>query len=211
MPMRVVIVDDHEAIVNGLTMVLKRQPDFEVVGVAGNAAEGLQRVSETRPDLVILDMNLPGSNGIIVAREILRQLPETRIIIFSGYVTPEYVQEAVQAGVIGYLSKAYKMTEFQAALRAAQQGQLYLCPDAATLLAQDYRKRVSAEPFQLSDRERDILKRVAEGGSTKEIADALKVSVKTVETHRQNIMSKLNLHSIAELTKYAIRQGLTEV
>ena len=211
MKLRVVVVDDHEVVVRCLKLVMQAQPDLEVVGEAADAAEALACVTRTRPDLVILDMELPGSNGIIVTRQILQQLPNTMIIIFSAYVTPEYVQEAIQEGVTGYLHKGHKMAELEEGLQAARRGLLYLCPEAAAMLARDYRKKSSLITTRLTTREREILKYVAEGQSTKEIAGGLNVSIKTVEPHRQNIMAKLDLYSIAGLTKYAIRQGLTRI
>ncbi|HYG36352.1 MAG TPA: response regulator transcription factor [Clostridia bacterium] len=211
MKMRVVIVDDHKIVLQGLKLYLRGQPDVEVVGEAANDEDALRCIAQTRPNLVFLDMDLAGVNGVLLARQIFQQYPETKIIIYSGYITPQYVQEAVQAGVSGYLNKTHDVGEIEAALQAVKNGQVYLCTEAATLIARDYRKKSNSEASRLSDREKEILKRIAEGQSTKEIAGDLSVSVKTIETHRQNIMEKLNLHSVAELTKYAIRQGLTRV
>jgi DNA-binding NarL/FixJ family response regulator len=211
MKMRLVIVDDHDVVLQGLKMLLQSQPDVEVVGVAADGERALECIRQTKPDLVLLDMELPGSSGIIVSRQILAQHPQIKIVIFSGYTTPEYVQEAIQAGVKGYLHKTHKIPEILEALVTAYRGQLYLCSEAATLLAQDYCRKANASDARLSEREQEVLRRIAEGRSTKEIAGDLNVSIKTIESHRQNLMEKLNLHSVAALTKYAIRQGFTRI
>jgi len=211
MKIKVAIVDDHEIVLQGLRLVLGGEPEAELVGEASNAVAALECIAQTRPDIVLLDFELPDSNGVLLSRQILARYPKTRIIIFSAHMSPQYIQEAVQAGVSGYLGKIHKTGEIGIALRAVQNGQLYFCPEAATVLAKDYLKKADALKNQLSDREQQVLKRIAEGQSTKEMAAAMHVSVKTVETHRQKIMGKLDLHSVAELTKYAIRQGLTRV
>ncbi len=211
MNMRVVLVDDHDIVLQGLKLVFQVRPDVEIVGEATEASEALQCIDKTKPDVVMLDMEMPNSNGVLLARQILQQNPKTKIIIFSAYVNPQYVTEAVQEGVRGYLGKIYKRGEILAALDAVQKGQMYLCAEAAGLLAKDYRKKASETQSRLSDREREILGAIASGQSTKEIANSLNVSVKTIESHRKNIMDKLDLHSIAALTKYAIRQGLTRI
>jgi two-component system, NarL family, response regulator LiaR len=211
MKIRVVIVDDHEIVLKGLQLVLREQPEVELVGVAADGPAALQCISRHGPDVVLLDFDLPGSNGLVVARQILAQNPKTKIIIFSAYIDPAYVQEAVQLGVSGYLGKVHKSGEVAVALKTVQRGQLYLCAEAATMLAEDYREKADTTALRLTDREKQVLKGLADGQSTKEMASALRVSVKTVESHRKKIMSKLGLHSVAELTKYAIRQGLTRV
>jgi DNA-binding NarL/FixJ family response regulator len=211
MKLRVVIVDDHEIVLQGLKLVLRVQPDVEVVGEATEAAEALQCINKTKPDVVMLDMELPNSNGVMLSRQIFQQNPKTKIIIFSAHLNPQYVTEAVQEGVSGYLGKIHKSGEIHSALEAVQKGQLYLCAEAATALAKDYRKKTSLAGARLSDREKEVLKGIAGGQTTKEIAGTLNVSVKTIETHRQNVMQKLNLHSVAALTKYAVRQGLTRL
>jgi two-component system, NarL family, nitrate/nitrite response regulator NarL len=211
MKLRVVIVDDHEIVLQGLRLVLRLEPEVEVVGEATGAAEALQCVTDTKPDLVFLDMELPNSNGILLSRQIFKQHPKTKILIFSAHLNSQYVSEALQAGVCGYLGKIHKSGEIHAALQAVQSGQMYLCSEAATALSKDYRKKSGALSSRLSDREQAVLIAIAEGQSTKEIAAGLSVSIKTVETHRQNIMEKLDLRSVAALTKYAIRQGLARI
>lgn len=208
---RVAVVDDHEIVLQGLRRVLMAQSDMEVVAEAEGAEQALERISNTKPDVVILDMELPSSNGVLLSRQLLKDRPETKVIIFSAHVTAEYVREAIDAGVSGYLGKIHKSGELALAIRTVQKNQLYLCAEAATALAKDYRKKSGASSARLSVREQDVVKRIAEGQSTKEIAAAFHVSVKTIETHRQKIMAKLDLHTVAELTKYAIRQGLTKI
>lgn len=209
--MRIVIVDDHDIVLQGLKLVLQVRRDIEIVGEASDASEVLGCIERTRPDVVLLDMELPNSNGVLLSRQILQSYPKVKVLIFSAHLNSKYVTEAVQAGVSGYLGKIHQSGEISAALDAVRNGQLYLCAEAASLLARDYQKRACLEGAQLSAREQEILKAIAAGQSTKEIASALHVSIKTVETHRQNIMAKLDLHSIAALTKYAVRQGLTRL
>ena len=211
MKFRVVLVDDHEIVLQGLKLVLRVQPEVEVVGEASGAEEALQCINKTKPDLVMLDMELPNSNGVALSRQILEQNPKTKIIIFSAHLNPQYVSEAVQEGVSGYLGKIHRTGEITAALKAVQRGEMYLCAEAATALAKDYRRKAALGAVRLSERESNVLQAIAEGQSTKEIAAAMSLSVKTIETHRQNLMAKLNLHSVAALTKYAVRQGLTRL
>jgi DNA-binding NarL/FixJ family response regulator len=211
MKIRVVIVDDHEIVLQGLKLVLRDHPGVEVVGQATEASQAIQCIQQTKPDVVMLDMELPNSNGVLLSRQVLRENPKTKIIIFSGHLNTQYVVEAVQEGVSGYLGKIHKSGEIIAALEAVQKGQLYLCAEAATALAKDYRKKSALASSRLSNREKEVLRGIAEGQSTKELGSNLHVSTKTIETHRQNVMEKLNLHSVAELTKYAIRQGLARL
>jgi DNA-binding NarL/FixJ family response regulator len=165
-------------------------------------------IEKTKPDLVIMDMDLPNSNGVLLSREIFSHNPKTKVIIFSAHVEPHYVTEAINAGVSGYLGKIHRCGELDAAVETVMKGQIYLCAEAASVLTGDYRKKSCVEALRLTDREREVLKAIASGLSTKEIAANFGVSVKTIETNRQNIMKKLEVHSVAELTKYAIRQGL---
>jgi two-component system response regulator NreC len=211
MKLRVVIVDDHEIVLQGLKLVLGVRPDVEVVGEATGASEALQCINRTKPDVVMLDMELPNSNGVLLSRQIFQQNPKTKIIIFSAHLNPQYVREAVEEGVSGYLGKIHKSGEIVTALEAVQKGEIYLCAEAATALAKDYRKKNALAGSRLSEREKSVLKAIADGQSTKEIAGSLNVSVKTIETHRQNIMEKLGLDSVAALTKYAVRQGLSRL
>jgi two-component system response regulator NreC len=209
--MKIVLVDDHEIVLEGLKLVLRTRPDVEVVGEATDAAQALTCIRAAKPDVVMLDMELPQSNGVMLSRQILRESPNIRIVIFSAHVDPQLVNEAVQEGVRGYLTKVHRNGEIGAALDAVEQGQLYLCAEAATALAQDYCKMAEGKEAKLSEREVTVLQTLAEGRSTKEIAADLKVSVKTVETHRSHIMQKLNIHTVAGLTKYAVRHGLSSL
>jgi two-component system response regulator NreC len=208
MKTRIVIVDDHDIVVQGLKLFLQSRPDVEIVGEATEPAEVLPCIEKTKPDLVIMDMDLPNSNGVLLSREIFSHNPKTKVIIFSAHVEPHYVTEAINAGVSGYLGKIHRCGELDAAVETVMKGQIYLCAEAASVLTGDYRKKSCVEALRLTDREREVLKAIASGLSTKEIAANFGVSVKTIETNRQNIMKKLEVHSVAELTKYAIRQGL---
>jgi DNA-binding NarL/FixJ family response regulator len=209
--MKIVLVDDHEIVLEGLKLVLRGRPNVEIVGEATDSDQALSCIKETQPDVVMLDMELPHSNGVLLSRQIRQESPGTKIIIFSGHVDPRLVAEAVQAGVNGYLSKIHRNGEIGDALDAVEQGQLYLCSEAATALAQDYRKMADGDEARLSQRELLVLQSLAEGQSTKEIAAELKVSVKTIETHRWRIMQKVSIHTVAGLTKYAVRHGLSSL
>ncbi|HZR17637.1 MAG TPA: response regulator transcription factor [Verrucomicrobiae bacterium] len=209
--MKIVLVDDHEIVLEGLKLVLRARPNTEVVGEATDAAQALTCIRAAKPDVVMLDMELPQSNGVLLTRQILQASPDIRIIIFSAHVDPQLVSEAVQEGVSGYLTKVHRNGEIGVALDAVEKGQLYLCAEAATALAQDYRKMAEGKEARLSEREVIVLRTLAEGRSTKEMAADLKVSVKTVETHRSRIMQKLNIHTVAGLTKYAVRHGLSSL
>lgn len=207
--MKIVLVDDHQIVLEGLKLVLRERPNLEIVGEATDSVQALACIKQTKPDVVMLDMELPRSNGVLLSRQILQESPDTKIIIFSGHVVPQLVNEAVQEGVSGYLSKIHRNGEISEALDAVERGHLYLCAEAATALAQDYRKRVDSDGARLTQREVIVLRAIAEGLTTKEVASEQKVSVKTIESQRSRIMQKLNIHTIPGLTKYAVRHGLS--
>jgi DNA-binding NarL/FixJ family response regulator len=213
MTLRVLLADDHKIVREGLMSLLEKEPDIEVVAMADNGRTAVQLAGELKPDVAILDIAMPEMNGIEATRRITRDDPEIKVLALSMHSARRFVTEALSAGAKGYLLKDCAAEELVRAIRTVAANETYLSPKVAGLIVKDYLKHSpdsapSAESF-LTNREREILQLIAEGESTKEIAFKIGVSIKTVETHRQQIMKKLNLHSVAELTRYAIREGLT--
>lgn len=212
MQVRVVVVDDHAILRHGLVSLLEQQPDVEVIGEAGDGRSAVELVSQLRPDVVVLDISLPGLNGIEAARQMIQDHPSLRVIAFSAHSDQHFVHGALEAGVAGYLLKDGALENLLEAIYAVLAGNTYLSPRVANTVVSQYLDRsggARTDGGRLSPREREVLQLMAEGANTKSIADTLNVSVKTVETHRRQIMTKLSIFSVAELTKYAIRQGLT--
>lgn len=212
MSIRVLLVDDHRLFCDGLRLVVAGQPGMEVVGTAENGRDALRLARETRPDVVLMDVAMPDLNGIDATRQLLADLPGTRVIALSMHADRRYVSGMIAAGVAGYLVKDCVAEELARAIRAVVAGQVYLSPRVAGVVVGEYAGRLAgATPPPgrvLTPREREVLQLVAEGQTSREIAAKLHVSTKTVETHRRQIMDKLGLRSVAELTKYAIREGL---
>ena len=212
---RIVLADDHRIMREGLRRLLDAEPGLEVVGEAGDGRTAITLVEEHHPDLVILDIGMPDLNGIEAARRILGEHPTIKIVALSMHADRRFVGEMLKAGASAYVLKEGAFEELIAAIEAVTEGKIYLSPRIAGVVVDDYltqMERPARTVFGvLSSREREVLQLMAEGLATKEIAAALHVSVKTIETHRRQIMEKLNLHSVAELTKYAIREGLTSV
>jgi len=210
----VVLVDDHEVVRDGLRSLLERQPDIEVAGDAGNGHAALEVTGRVRPDVVVLDIELPDLDGVVLAQKILSRWPDTRIVIFAGVVDRAHLDDALRAGVSGIVLKLNATSELVQAIRRVSFGEMYVSAEVSATLAGSYRDLLCKVPGSdpvLSEREVDVLKRIAAGRNTKEIAGELGLSTKTIETHRARIMSRLGLHSVAELTKYAIRKGLASV
>jgi two-component system, NarL family, nitrate/nitrite response regulator NarL len=201
---RVVLVDDHSVVRAGLRHLLESDSTVSVVGEASTAAEGVQRASDLHPDLVILDVSMPGASGLAVIGRLREVSPSSRVLILSMHADAEYVREANRLGTAGYLLKDDAATELPDAIAALRRGERYL---SAKLAAVSSDARPSDQP--LTPRERDVLRGIARGQTNKEIAGDLKISHRTVETHRENIMRKLAVHSVAGLTRYAIDYGLT--
>ncbi len=211
---RLYLVDDHQIMREGLRLMLAREPDFAVVGEASDGIETLRHFSAVSPDLAVIDVELPGLNGIELAGRIRELRPETRAFMLSAAADVPTVHAALRAGVSGFMIKTGAARELVGAIRAIMAGEVYFCPQVTALLAQDYRRAIGVGPntaLALTEREADVLRWIADGASTKEIAFALQVSPKTVETHRANLMAKLGLFSIAGLTKYAIRAGVSKL
>lgn len=215
MAIRILLVDDHRIVRHGVNALLEKEPDLEVVGQAGSGREAVQLAEETKPDVIILDIAMPDMNGIEAARKIIAKNPESSILVLSMLGDKRFIIETFSAGVKGYLLKDCAGDDLVRAIRAIHQGDMYLSPQIAGLVVKDFIKLLpEASPEAspgLTSREREVLQLMAEGKNTKEIAFILTVSSKTVDTFRQSIMKKLGLGSVAELTKYAIREGLTSL
>lgn len=213
MRIRVVLADDHKIVRDGLKSLLDQCPDIEVVAVADNGRQLLSLVEADPPEVVLLDVSMPEMNGIDVVRRLSANCPTVKVVMLSMHSDRRFVTESLSAGARGYLLKDSAFEELVRAIMAVNNGEFYLSPKIAGVIVQDYLRK-SSPPVEtafniLTNREREVLQLIAEGKSTKEIAFNFNVSIKTVETQRQQIMKKLNMFSVAELTKYAIREGLT--
>ena len=213
MTVRLLLADDHRIFRDGLRPLLAAHADLQVVAEAEDGEEALRLCLQHRPDVAVLDISMPGLNGLEVARCLAREAPEVRVIFLSMHSDRRYVLEALRVGAKGYLLKDAGFDELLSAVRAVHDGHVFLGDAVNEQVLRDYLSLAETGGdgalAPLSPREREVLKLLAEGGSTKEIAHELSVSVKTVETHRKAVMDKLEIRSIAELTKYAIREGLT--
>jgi two-component system response regulator NreC len=215
MKIRILLADDHTILRAGLKMMLNAQSDMEVVGEAQDGRQAINEAQRLQPDIVLMDITMPDMNGIEATRQIKRSLPDIKVLILTMHEHDEYVFQALRAGASGYILKEAADTELITALHVVQTGQFYLSPAAQSVMVGDYLQRVRTGEEKdsynsLTEREREILKLVAEGYTNNQIAEQLVISPKTVDTHRTHIMDKLNLHSRAELVKYAMRRGLLE-
>jgi DNA-binding NarL/FixJ family response regulator len=214
-PARILLADDHALVRRGVRLILDSEPDLAVVAEASDGAEAIMQARAERPDLAILDIAMPRLTGLQAARELSRILPDLRILILTMYDNEQYFFEALKAGASGYVLKSVADRDLVEACRAAVRGEPFLYPGAVNALIRSYLERVAdgedpAAGRAITDREEEVLKLVAEGHSSKEIADLLVISIKTVERHRSNLLQKLGLRDRLELTRYAIRAGLIE-
>jgi two-component system, NarL family, response regulator NreC len=210
---RIVIAEDHTILREGLKSLLSLNPELAVVGEAQDGREAVRIAAELKPDLVLMDLSMPRMNGIEAIKEIKRQHPEIKIIVFTVYKTEEYVLASLQAGADGYILKEANYAEFLVAIKNVLMGKHYLSPEISGKVIEGYLKgQHDHAPLTvwdtLTSREREILKLVGEGYKNREIADDLCISMKTVEKHRENLMKKLDLHTASALTSYAIEKGL---
>jgi DNA-binding NarL/FixJ family response regulator len=211
--LNVLIADDHRIFRQGLRSLLEKEPDLRVSAEADNGRDAIAAAESGLIDLAIVDISMPGLNGIEAARKLLAGHPSLRVIGLSMHTDRRFVSEMLKAGAVGFVSKDSAFEELVQAIRTVLAGKVYLSPAVAGGVVDEYLRRV--EPVErtafsaLTPREREVLQLMAEGRNTKQIAMDLHVSIKTVETHRRQVMEKLNLYSVAELTKYAIREGLT--
>jgi DNA-binding NarL/FixJ family response regulator len=211
MTIRVLVVDDHAVVRTGLRRVLDAEPDIETVGEAPNAERAVFEALELKPDVVLLDIVMPGKSGIEGMPAVLHAVPATKVLVLSMQDDPRYVREAFDAGASGYVLKEAVGAEVVAAVRAVASGERYLHPAlGARLIAADQEERKRADADPLSEREREVLRLLALGHTNQEIAKMLFISVRTAETHRAHIMQKLRLGSRAELVRYALAEGLLE-
>lgn len=213
MCIRILLADDHKIIRQGLRSLLDKQSDMEVVAEAEDGRTAVCLVEEMIPEVVIMDVSMPELNGMEAARQIVSKFSNVKIIALSMHSDTLFVSEMLKSGASGYLLKDCAFTELDHAIRAVVSGKTYLSPAISGAVVDDYLHHLSkAEELAseiLTDREREVLQLMAEGKSTKQIALKLHISIKTVETHRRQIMHKLDIHTVAELTKYAVRKGLT--
>ncbi len=216
MDIRLILADDHEMMREGLKSLIKRESDMAVVGEADNGKDTVKLAAKVGAHVVVMDIAMPDLNGIEATRKIVAANPRAKVVALSGHENKEFVREMLTAGASAYVLKKRAYEELVRAIREVMKGKKYLSPDIAQGVVDDYVELSSSVSEKsafivLTSREREVLQQLAEGKTTKEMGDALNVSVKTVETHRRNIMEKLHLHSIAELTKYAIREGVTSL
>jgi len=212
---RVLLADDHTILRAGLKMMLNAQPDIEVVGEASDGRQAISEAQRLSPDVILMDITMPECNGIEATKQVKRLLPEVRVLVLTMHENEEYLFQMLRAGAAGYMLKEAADTELISAIRVVTSGHFYLSPSAQSMMVSDYLQRVHTGEEKdsysaLTEREREILKLVAEGFTNNQIGEQLFISPKTVDTHRTHIMDKLNLHSRAELVKYAMRRGLLE-
>lgn len=210
---RVFLADDHQVFREGIRLLLERVPDMEVIGEADNGEEAVTRVSQLMSDVVLMDITMPGLNGLEAARQIKQKHPSVKVLILTMHETDQYLAEMLGVGVSGYLVKTTTSRELISAIRAVYQGDVYLYPSIARMLVGDYLQRVKSGEEKtsydgLTPREREILRYIAEGRQNREIAQLLFISVRTVQAHRSNLMEKLGAHDRTQLVKYAIRKGI---
>ena len=210
---RIVLADDHVVMRNGLRLLLERQANFEVVGEAVDGRQTMEICDKLRPDVLVLDIAMPNLNGIEAARQISAKWPQTAIVILSMHSDESYVLRALKAGARAYLLKDSAEADLINAIRAVSEGKAFFSPAISKMLVEDYMRRLEQRGVEdsyelLTTREREVLQLLAEGKSNKEVASMLNLSLYTVETHRGNILQKLNLHSVPELILYAVRKGV---
>lgn len=212
MSIRVLLVDDHKILRDALKGVLERELDIAVVGEANDGGECLDLARQVRPDIVLMDIGLPVLGGIDATRALVAEDPATKVVALSTFSDRRVVMQMLDAGARGYVVKSAGRDELLRAIRAVAYGRTYLCPDAAAVLVESLRGKKAADspPLEpIGRREREVLQLLADGHTSPEIGKRLHIATSTVEVHRRNLMRKLELHSIAELTKYAVRHGLT--
>ncbi len=219
MAFRILVADDHEVVRRGLCALLQAQPDWEVCGEAADGREALEKTQKLKPDVVILDIGMPSLNGLEATRQILKAMPHTKVLILTLHDSDQVVREVLNAGARGFLLKSDAARDLVAAVEALRRDKTYFTSKVAAMVLEGYLKNATpgaqtAPPQtrnRLTPREREIVQLLAEGKSTKEVAVALGLSVKTAETHRSNIMRKLELHSVSDLVLYAVRNNIVHV
>jgi DNA-binding NarL/FixJ family response regulator len=215
MPLRIIVADDHEVVRQGIRAVLQSQPDWEVCAEASNGREAIDKALELEPDVVVLDVAMPEVNGLIAVREILQNRPETKILMLTMHESEQIIREVLEAGAHGYLLKSDAGRDLVSAVTALQRNKRFFTSKVAEMVLENVtRNKLSPEVAVkdvLTAREREVVQLLAEGRSTREVAEVLGLSVKTAETHRSNVMRKLDLHSVSELVLYAVRNSLVQL
>lgn len=205
---RLIIADDHQMFREGLRVLFEQEEDIEIVGEAEDGSQAIQKVGDLAPDIIILDIEMPGMTGLEAARILVNEHPETRVLVLSRHTERRYVSEMFSLGVSGYILKDSAVDELVRAVKTVMSGQTYCSTNLVGAVVSEYSRHFSGERRAITEREREVLKLIAEGKQTKEIASILNLSAKTVDTHRQRIMKKLDIHNAVELTRYAIREGI---
>ena len=207
---RVLLVEDHGLVRAGFRALLDGISGVHVVGEAADGRSGLTMIRSKKPNVVLMDIALPGLNGLEVLERVVKEQPKVRVVMLSMHANEEYVSRAIRSGARGYVLKDADISELELALRAVTEGNIYLSPAVSKSMVDDYMRRVRSQgsPSALTERQQEVLQQVAEGKNTKEIAYRLKLSVKTIESHRAQLMKRLNIHDVAGLVRYAIRAGL---
>jgi DNA-binding NarL/FixJ family response regulator len=216
MEIKLLIADDHQMMRECLRAMIEKEPDMTVIGETQDGLTTVDLARKLAPDVVVMDVSMPDLNGIEATRKIIKTNPNLKVVALSGHIDQHFVREMFTAGAVAYIHKQGASDELIRAIRDVMAGKMYISPDAARGIVDSYLKRPQAPNTApvfaaITEREREVLQLIAEGRSTKDMGGTLGVSIKTVETHRHNIMEKLNLRSVAELTKYAIREGITSV
>jgi len=211
-PIKLLLADDHPFVIEGLRFYLAAQEHFQIVGEVGTGREAIKKAKELRPDIVLLDINMPDMNGLEVSRVLFRESPEVKVLVLSAHDTREYVTQMIQSGARGYVLKDASPGELSLAIESVHRGEAFFSPNISKVLLNAFVNNPGAlekrTPEDLSHREREVLRMIAEEYSNKEIAISLGVGVRTVETHRERIMEKLNIHTVAGLTKFAIANDI---
>ena len=209
---RVLLIDDHALMRDGIRALLDLQDDIEIVGEASEGKEAIKKARELVPDVVIMDISMPEMDGLEATRQIKKKNPSVKVLVLTQHDNREYILSTIKSGSDGYLPKRALGSELVAAIRAIHQGHSFLYPTAAGILLEDYRRQVEKEPYdRLTEREREVFRLIADGHTSREIADMLFISLKTIHNHRAKIMEKLNIHNKSELIKYAILKGLITI
>ena len=213
---KLLLVDDHPIVLDGIKSHLCAQPDFEVVGDAANGQDALRKAKLTLPDVVLMDISMPHMNGLEAMTNLRKQVPNAKVLILTMHDSKEYIAQVVRSGARGYLLKDSAPAELVGAIKAVHAGEVYFSPSVSKVLIEEMadgnkRSLDAPAPPPLTDREREVLSLIAEGLLNKQIADRLGIGVRTIETHRERIMRKLDIHTVAGLTKYAIARGMTSM